>query len=71
MKRLLVVIALGASLAWADQQDFCDGFAEGYLSIMGSIAVVPVCPVWPVAPAGSTDFREGLKAGMRAARERQ
>lgn len=46
---------------------FCDGFEEGYKSVKGDLGVVPVCPVEPVTPVGSNSWREGLKAGMRAA----
>lgn len=51
----------------ADQGTFRDGFIEGYKAIKGNNVVVPVASVAPVTPVGSTPFREGLKAGMRAA----
>lgn len=54
-------------LAFADQNEFCAGFEEGYRSIAGSIVIVPICPIAPITPIGSTDFREGIKAGIRAA----
>ena len=50
------------------QSQFRDGFIEGYKSIMGSNVVVPVCPVAPVTPVGSTPYREGIKAGIKAAK---
>jgi len=68
MRTIALVVALVAMSAFADQDDFCAGFEEGYKSIKGEMVVVPVCPVAPVTPIGSTDFREGIKAGMRAAR---
>lgn len=73
MKNLLKVVfsltaIVASTLAFAGQAEFCAGFAEGYKSIKGEYVVVPVCPVAPVTPVGSTDFREGLKAGMLAAR---
>ena len=46
---------------------FCDGFREGYLSIKGNMTMVPMCPMEPMTPMGSTPFREGIKAGIRAA----
>ncbi|GAB55795.1 hypothetical protein GPUN_1679 [Glaciecola punicea ACAM 611] len=58
---------IGSTLAFAGQAEFCSGFEEGYKSIKGDMVIVPICPVAPVTPIGSTDFREGLKAGMRAA----
>ena len=72
MKKFIVIVlisyALGlASPAYAGQNEFCAGFKEGYRSIMGNMVVLPVCPVVPVTPVGSTDFREGIKAGIRAA----
>lgn len=67
-KTLSILFLAGfSSIVFATQQDFCDGFTEGYKSIKGNLAVVPVCPVAPVTPVGSTDFREGIKAGIRAA----
>lgn len=46
---------------------FCDGFAEGYKTVKGNMALVPLCPLEPLTPLGSTAFREGIKAGMRKA----
>jgi hypothetical protein len=53
--------------AQANQHDFCAGFEQGYKAIKGNMVIVPICPVAPVTPIGSTDFQEGIKAGMRAA----
>lgn len=65
---LLATIALGAGqLAFASQDEFCAGFKEGYKSVKGDMVIVPICPIAPITPIGSTPFREGLKAGMRAA----
>lgn len=64
----VAIVALSLAVnARADQQQFCAGFEEGYKTIKGEHVVVPVCPVAPVTPVGSTDFREGLKAGISAA----
>ena len=69
MKLFTVTALLTLSnFAYADRAEFCAGFAEGYKSIKGNIALVPICPVKPVKPVNSTDFCEGIKAGMRAAR---
>ena len=73
MKRILsgfffgAVALLTASLALAGQEEFCAGFTEGYKSIKGEMVIVPICPIAPITPIGSTDFREGIKAGIRAA----
>jgi hypothetical protein len=48
--------------------DFCDGFVEGYKSLAGNSAFVPMCPFEPLTPFNSTPFREGMKAGIAAAR---
>jgi len=65
---LAATVALGAaSLAYAGQDQFCAGFEEGYKSIKGDMVLVPLCPLAPLTPLGSTDFREGIKAGIRAA----
>ena len=73
----LAVLAFGILMtihqptAYADQAEFCHGFSEGYKSIKGGNANVPYCPYKPYTPYGSTDFREGIKAGQRAARSRR
>lgn len=46
---------------------FADGFREGYKSIMGDMVLVPLCPLAPLTPLGSTPYREGIKAGIKAA----
>lgn len=47
---------------------FCDGFAEGWKSVKGELTIVPICPIEPITPIGSTSFREGIKAGIAKAR---
>ena len=49
---------------------FCEGFEEGYKSIKGNNVIVPICPLAPITPIGSTPFREGIKAGIAAALKR-
>lgn len=51
----------------AGQDEFCDGFEEGYKSVKGELVIVPICPIAPITPIGSTDFREGIKAGIKSA----
>ena len=75
MKKTLLLLAasvvLGAAqLAYAGQGEFCAGFEEGYKSIKGDMVLVPLCPLAPLTPLGSTDFREGINAGIRAAQSR-
>ena len=68
---LLTIVFFGfAQPSYATQEEFCTGFAEGYKSIKGDMVIVPICPIAPVTPIGSNDFREGLKAGMAAAQRR-
>jgi hypothetical protein len=65
---LVGVVAICASqFAYAGQQEFCAGFSEGYKSVKGDMVLVPLCPLAPLTPLGSTDFREGIKAGILAA----
>lgn len=59
---------ISSAQLFAGQDEFCAGFEEGYKSIKGDIVLVPLCPLAPLTPLGSTDFREGIKAGIRAAR---
>jgi hypothetical protein len=70
-KKLMSCIALLAfsSFVFAgEQEEFCAGFEEGYRTIKGDMVIVPICPVAPITPIGSTAFREGIKAGFSAAR---
>ncbi|MBL6991924.1 MAG: hypothetical protein ISR65_19230 [Bacteriovoracaceae bacterium] len=68
MKRLLLIAVLVLSLPlFAGRDEFCAGFNEGYKSIKGDMVIVPMCPMMPITPIGSTDFREGIKAGIAAA----
>ncbi len=74
MKKFYILFAafltLGVStIAFAGQAEFCAGFTEGYKSIKGDLVSVPSCPLAPVTPFGSTDYREGIKAGIKAADE--
>ena len=63
---VLSIIGFSGS-TFAGQDEFCAGFEEGYKSIKGNLVIVPICPIAPITPIGSTDFREGIKAGIRAA----
>ena len=54
-------------LSFASQDEFCAGFSEGYKSIKGDMVLVPMCPMAPLTPMGTTDFRQGFLAGIRAA----
>lgn len=69
MKKILTI--LGLSLLFAQpsfaQSEFCAGFEEGYKMVKGDLVIVPICPIEPITPIGSTPFREGVKAGIRAA----
>jgi len=47
--------------------DYQKGFEEGYRMIMGASALLPLAPIQPLTPLGSTPFREGLKAGINLA----
>ncbi len=47
--------------------EFCDGFNEGYKTIKGNMVIVPIYPIAPITPIGSTALREGIKAGISAA----
>ena len=46
---------------------FRAGFKEGYRTVKGNLALLPLYPLTPLVPIGSTPFREGIKAGIRAA----
>ena len=70
---LLLIVCAAISIvpcAFAGSDEFCAGFEEGYKTVKGSMVIVPICPIGPITPIGSTDFREGIKAGIRAAQQR-
>ena len=70
MKTLLLIFIFStSSIAFGGQAEFCAGFEEGYKSIKGDMVIVPICPIAPITPIGSTDFREGIKAGILAAKD--
>ena len=53
---------------YGDYEDFKRGFIEGYKTVKGDMVIIPVIPVQPITPVGSNDYREGLKAGIKAAK---
>lgn len=61
---LVAVFVFSFTNVFADQKEFERGFIEGYKSILGDMVIVPICPIAPITPIGSTDFREGIKAGI-------
>lgn len=68
MKRTLISpFLLTVFIGSAYASEFCDGFNEGYKTIKGNVVIVPICPIPPITPIGSTAFREGIKAGIGAA----
>ena len=67
MKKIVVAITFLLIAGGALASEFCDGFEEGFKTVRGDMALVPLCPLEPLTPLGSTPYREGLKAGMRAA----
>ena len=52
------------------KSDFCTGFEVGYKSIKGDMVIVPICPIEPITPIGSTPYREGILKGQKVARNR-
>ena len=68
MKYMFLFTSLMASTTgFAAESQFCLGFEEGYKTIKGDMIIVPMCPMEPIIPIGSTPFREGIKAGLKAA----
>jgi hypothetical protein len=61
----LALFIAGASSALASE--FCDGFEMGYKTVKGNYVLVPLCPLEPLTPLGSTPYQEGLKAGIKRA----
>ena len=65
---IVAVSILLSSPVVAGQDEFCDGFEEGYKSVKGDMVIGPICTIAPITSIESTDFREGPKAGIRVAR---
>jgi hypothetical protein len=65
---IVVLCLLLPARAHAQQTALCNGFAEGWKTLKGELTIVPICPIEPITPIGSTPYREGLKAGMVAAK---
>jgi len=67
--KILLLTALVTSILSIEifASEFCDGFEEGYKTVKGNMVLVPLCPLEPLTPLNSTPFREGIKAGIRAA----
>lgn len=69
MKYLILIISVLLSMnIYAKKSEFCIGFENGYKSVKGNMAFVPLCPIAPVTPIGSTPLQEGIKAGIKAAK---
>lgn len=64
----MCALVLSSPLQAQRPSDFCLGFAEGWKALKGEYAIVPICPIPPITPIGSTPYREGVRAGMSAAR---
>ena len=59
----------GGANPQSDKRTYCDGFSEGWKVVKGNLAIVPMCPIPPITPMGSTPYREGLNAGMERGRK--
>lgn len=68
---LPVLTARAAPTPQTQPSDFCAGFTEGYKSTKGEAATVPACPNERGVPRGSSSFREGVKAGIQAGRQKK
>jgi hypothetical protein len=67
---LTFLLTVQAAL-YAGDAEFKKGFEEGYRIEKDDLVIVPVTPIRPITPIGSTDYREGIKAGMRAGKKKQ
>jgi len=66
LKNIFAVILMSISFS-SIASDFCNGFEIGYKTVKGNNVLVPLCPLEPLTPLGSTPYQEGLKSGMSAA----
>ena len=69
MKKILMMLFITLFSMNALASDYCNGFRQGYKSVK-PYAVVPVCPIQPIARYGTSPFVEGVRAGVRAAQSR-
>lgn len=72
MKTLIIAftISLLTSTTAFARSEFCQGFEIGYKTVKGNNVIVPICPIPPITPIGSTAYQEGIKAGIHTARTR-
>jgi len=57
----LLLVPFSKTAAQSRSGDFCRGFAEGWMTVKGELAIVPICPIEPITPIGSTSYREASK----------
>lgn len=44
-----------------NENDYAAGFEQGFRSVAGSMAVLPILPIQPVTPIGKTPFQVGIQ----------
>jgi hypothetical protein len=54
-----------------NENDYAAGFEQGFRSVAGSMAVLPILPIQPVTPIGKTPFQVGIQKGIEAANRRR
>lgn len=68
-KLILITILFTLVALWPmdtlAHSSYCDGFYEGYRMVKGDFVTLPICPIEPTTPVGSTPFREGVKMGIK------
>lgn len=67
---IILALSLFTSITAFAGSEFCKGFEVGYKTVKGNSVIVPICPIPPITPIGSTPYQEGIKAGIHAARTR-
>lgn len=68
--RMILVLGLLATPAFAGYDDFCSGFEEGYKAGWcegSSVCMEPMVPMCPMAPIGRDNFQGGYAVGFKQA----
>ena len=63
---MIAGVVVGALLALGPREDFCEGFEDGWESVVGSAYSAPFCPFMP-HDAHDAPYRVGMREGVKAA----
>ncbi len=63
----LLILQLTPIKVYANQDEFCAGFKQGFGSVKGNLVIPPICPIFTIPPIGISYFQIGITKGITAA----